>query len=1117
MSFTARFSTSLPKKALAQSSALGQVTAGSCSKIGNNTAVRFGASLDFNEAPTLAILNSDLSNQQQVIAAINSSTQPVIVRFGGEFPTEQSTSAVFGTQYGQTLAAISQAVGGKRFIAQAGHNEANCREYVPIGKETSFVRAVASVVGSNDNITLITGQIDIICDWKSIGRPDSESPNKYISSLSAISGIDGVALPFYTGDAVAGNASIMIGYLDAAIAVANGKPIYISESGPFKTGGGEPNDDEFKTYVEALQQILDKVENIMLFNAFGLNKTAEADTGNSYNYTKRFWSKECRLALQTSCQDTDAVLAACGGGDDADKLPFYLYPIKGLFDPVLSQTAFKANDPRTDQRRLIAKDLSEQGYEVQCSTPKIDLLGKLGGAADKWPAGTPGILEVTTSVNIDIADSFVPVLRGQDSNSFASSLETYTGTIATGTNPDTNQLETSPLYKLTDLTQQCKLKKNLLDTIEQLCAKYQDPSSCALYKQIPNSSMTTKELHSFMSSGPGKNCEELMLRTGDQYPNQMTALKNLPLYMDNAYRLGFLVVAAEYKNPFPPPVKFNFLRWDGTFPERHEVRVFAFKIPDYSTNRDLEDLADFDGLTLTKNALLQEEEIQALKKARTDERLAWAEKAMDKGIATNPSLIGCNSSCSTPLTEALVDIINSRGQGCGANYKDVSTEPATQIKSSAKLPEAGSVTLDTTSLDANSDLLNSLSKSLSLLREQGVGQTTATSLTNPEINTGGKFDFLSQINLDPSVNSSADAQIVSYLVIPQGKELEDVEKTLASVIFSNAEYQDWLGAYQRNEKPNYFQIEGVNLAVTATRPQTAPFGTNPDCTPTADNNCQYQVEATVEQVEKDEFNFAPGIQGPRLGNIFKNIQTSLHNVGSEAFDCLTSIQTTEQFLRFRCGTPANLAGPQSTLPTSCQNKYTGIITLPKNLAEAASVVNAAATAKGVSPSLAWGILEIEGSSSLRAIRTGQTSISCEETINACGAVGPTQIIDGACVSNACNRPAGTIAALRTLGGAPGFDLCTFEGAVAATVQRLANTPGDDYNKAARYHGIIIGTALPDGSVVGNKCEGTNNRGICGSTSTLNYCQCAVEGFNSKFSCLLQAAAGGRDGSECLGK
>lgn len=303
-----------------------------CSMIGNNTAAQFGAgSVFYPEATTLALF--DGANTTQIIEAINNYPNThFIIRLGagvsskeidGDTNTILSQSINYGVdpdkpaQWVDTIRQISQAVGGKDFTAMVSHNEWNCGEH-PINMsgqqaftmELAFARTVVTQVKADpslSNVTLISGQVDHLCAYTLYNPRDKKSPAEYISAFASIPGIDGVSLPFYTGDA--GTSQVAIDKLAEVAAFAGGKPIYITESGPFKSGSASPSDQEFEDYVNGVKQALIRFQpkSLLLFNAIGVNTEA------NFKYTERFWSPSCRQAFRRSCNDTAVVMAACGG------------------------------------------------------------------------------------------------------------------------------------------------------------------------------------------------------------------------------------------------------------------------------------------------------------------------------------------------------------------------------------------------------------------------------------------------------------------------------------------------------------------------------------------------------------------------------------------------------------------------------------------------------------------------------------------------------------------------------------------------------------------------------------------------------------------------------------
>ncbi len=284
-----------------------------CSIIGNNTAFYFGQG-NFAEAEyTLALLGGASGEEATANSIGSAGSKNVIIRLIGE------PYGMDGRAFGQSIINISQKVSNQPFIVQASHNEYNCNEHPSKDGETAyreeleFTREVINTVrgAGLSNVTFITSQIDFYCgNWAEKGY---RSPQDYITGLGNLPGIEGVSLPFYTGPELAASDQAVT-LFQAAASLVN-KPIYISESGPYRTGSNLPTEDEFRDYVQGVQKVLGlglNIKALLLFNSLGLNSDA------AFSYTQYFWDPACREAFRNSCNETDVVVETCFNGVGPD-------------------------------------------------------------------------------------------------------------------------------------------------------------------------------------------------------------------------------------------------------------------------------------------------------------------------------------------------------------------------------------------------------------------------------------------------------------------------------------------------------------------------------------------------------------------------------------------------------------------------------------------------------------------------------------------------------------------------------------------------------------------------------------------------------------------------------
>ncbi len=631
------------------------------------------------------------------------------------------------------------------------------------------------------------------------------------------------------------------------------------------------------------------------------NASSNVDAASSHYYNSD--QKANALIAATEVPGKIYYIGEAGwGGDDNDsKNDYYLYPIRGLEDLTSSLE---------DKTRAIQNDLINQGYEVSCTTPAFDITAETGGQLqDFYDNGGSGTLPVKATQVFDLTGASYPLMRGDGSPTLRTSMETYWG----ARNPDETgpkrDISSAPLYRLLSPAGQCKAQVKMLEVIDEMCAKLVDPTKCALAQQIPgtNFAMGPTEgqfgVKSLLQAFREENisCENLVLTNLRNLSPEETArrqelkagLDRTPLYLDKAYRLAFLVIATELKNPDKPVggnIFFNFLRGlDRSSLPKHEVKVVAFKIPDFATNKYLDDPITYkDPLQLTRDALLRQKDIDNIARISAAQRADFAGKVANLASQNPDSYpVQCGDAFCTrlndPLSGALVGMVNAGGQVCKPNIQDLQAEPVTQV-------------MDSVSLGDNQD--------------SGIFKPDFKMLDNLFSDPAQKedpdkvqFDFLSDITIQDQLTGPEDhTTTYTYLVYPVGFDLSTVEDTLASVIFTDSQIMEFK---TNKENLRYFEIQDAEIEVESDKPQ---LGFNDgDCIPADDSGsdpisgvqdpCRRNVEASVKA---DTSDVAPRVLGGWLGVLMRKFQETMYQVGSAAHSYVVSCATTEDFLLGRC-------------------------------------------------------------------------------------------------------------------------------------------------------------------------------------------------------------------------
>ncbi len=853
-----------------------QAQGSSCGLIGNNTAVTPGrvTTANVNESAfTLVLLTGSADEIEAIVTLINSSTQTVIIRLGAGVGTENLSAE----QYAGILNSIAGRV-TKPFVATAGHNEPNCAEWVPergYDYEVAFTKAVGLAV-TDPKVTLITGQIDHYC-----GVVNDKTATEYITALMNLTGIEGVALPYYVTDGTPDaqkTYNYFMGYVNTINSIKSGFPIYITESGPLKT-------DSFEEFARAVPLIsgLPQLKAFLLFNAFGYNGSG------GFAYTKPFWQAACREAFRTQCTNPDKVIEICGKGVGT---PYYLYTIEGLNNQ--SQTS--------EQDRAIGlfHNLVKQGYEAKCTTPRFSLAAKVSGDVADFEATHPpqvvGSFNITSTEEIDATGAFIPLWRNQESIPASGISEEKPDNAAQGgifdsiernfghrdSTPATTDeelrlknLKSGHLYGLTTRGEQCAREVETLRYIKYLCEQLEDPSSCALYQPIQNFPGYTTEslLTAFETSA--LTCDKIINTKLEGVQLEIArALDEVPLYLEKAYRLAFLVAVTEMKpDQSAQNIFFNFFASDnnGTIPEtKHKVSVIAFKIPDIGTNREnVADVPYSDPLQIVRDAITPHEVIEQRKQEQAEELDRYTNQPFS---GHTPRILCGGENCTDPITKALTDVVNGSNDedvvgSCVVDGDDLKAEDA-QIGDSGNLLDdaakgaSGSGTTNTSGSTGGNGFF--FKPGYDLL--QSIFARPEAQRTNPQKSS---FGFIS--NLNPMIRErSGGTDTVFYLVAPMGYNLEKLEESMVSRIFTN----EGRVAFEDNaELAEYFKTQGITPSFESNSAEY-PFA-GPDyfqclaVNPLNPAACLKKIKIGIEPEAEDH---DTRILGGKLGYLLRSLQ-----------------------------------------------------------------------------------------------------------------------------------------------------------------------------------------------------------------------------------------------------
>lgn len=816
------------------------------------------------------------------------------------------------------------------------------------------------------------------------------------------------------------------------------------------------------------------------------NRKTTNITMTSAHYYNQTQFDGALAALQESIALGQPFYIGEAGWDEDFKLKpdeFYLYPIKGLH----SGNAGK-----------FYQDLIDQRYESQCA-PQITIKGGLVGLEEKLKpqiAEDQSLTVGDAEFTADYTKSEIPILRSSleklDERDLFTDIQGHLGhrnvTIDDEFLKDT---ASAPIFALTTLKQQCKLQLHLLETVQTMCSKLQDPNKCALDEAIPGTEsirnpgqeFTYLELLQAIQTIPDLNydegllCEQILSKEISNRTQTeqkiIESLNKVPFYLNKAYRLGFVVFVAEQVGPVNPLTNFNFFGLGNSDPlSKHEVRIVAFKIPDFSTNKDSSsDIYYQDGSDLTRSMLtsLDTQEYFALVDEQTKQN-------------ANPGLgspaIDCSQSelCQDgTIFKSLVDFVNNYTQDTTMCTTDPNDMPFEEVKDIYSL---GVLTEDNEGSNQNlGDEQGNVNESL---QENFIAEALESDNTtdNSEEETAGEeeqqssgqksknslaFKFMSIFGIKKEGPNPNQTKIQVYLVAPHGTDIERTSKMMMPLIYNEQQIAQIFNTPYEEQSDEYQYEPYFKLQVPQTFPEaeSGKYVTyDYDCLAASsipqDPKCERAITASVKAVDEIGADDAeledkePRVLGGRLGFMLRKIQASLYAHSSDVYDYLSSCQSTEEFFKGTCRGGAMDEEDQVIADeSSCDLYRSQTVDLP-DLGELYDTTCEVATEitqrvgrpeeRDLMAHFLWGAMWVDGSPFLRKIRAGETSTSCEELIKThCGTVQITGITLAACMQPSCPN-------FINIGGdvdgdieaKPPEEICSIEGSLMWTARARIN-------------------------------------------------------------------------------
>jgi hypothetical protein len=664
--------------------------------------------------------------------------------------------------------------------------------------------------------------------------------------------------------------------------------------------------------------------------------------------------------------DIDTCSAAQTEGD------YFLYPIPGLYEI----------DKALRTREHIIAGLANQGYQAQCLSPEIRidaLIDSLPGYLYNDPIiGAKDTLQAGLTQNTDFSSSKIPAWRldGDHEIQLVNSLETLFGYIDPGTEKDNNKIksgfEGAPIYRQLSLHQQCVYQSRILDTNRNMCNKLANPGpdSCPLNKQIQGSNYDILSLQAAMekriqpligqfSSEPNPResarnqvCRELVETTKPTDPIRV-ALHNTPLYISNAYRLGFLVLSAELVGKptgLDDEKPFRFMR-PSTEPERqvephHEIRIFAFRIPDIGMNRDPNsDIYYKDPIELTRDRYLTEKEqlsnAERYDQARFTKNTYSDPDRMDVpircegkeiycagGIPENPVTLAfaqfvndylrSPSNIKNPDVESITNPANQSNPDlsyCRLDPEEIPYQDISRIFSSGKIYDTeGRVFVDGQDIYENLQD-NWVSQSYPIEFSEDKEVPEGESLLDWPFN----FDQEAKIRSDTPGQAGSTRETMklhAYLIIPQGFQLGVTEEVLAGRFMDAVTKEQFFAAFDKDADDSnpfgkliqYFSISGVAQSVSTFAQTTRRIvdTVNPvGCVdPSLITPGSPQEPCTVYNLmirnQSEQNDHAPRIHGGILGEVILVMQKYANHNDKLAWRYINSCKTIEQYILGTC-------------------------------------------------------------------------------------------------------------------------------------------------------------------------------------------------------------------------
>lgn len=594
--------------------------------------------------------------------------------------------------------------------------------------------------------------------------------------------------------------------------------------------------------------------------------------------------------------------------DDSATTKFYIAPIEGID---VSATA-------------VRDGLVRQGYEAYCAMPKQAVSEDYSGEIEAfWNTGGDRTFDLNPVFMIDLAQAQYPLLRDSDrKGQLKADFESF-WSIQDGGGPDysTNELSSAPIESLLSEEQRCVQGVNNLFAQKEMCEKLSDPSTCALYPvSINNTSFTVETLINTYQSKAGNKtpqemCRSIMQKMDSKNPSNQstrlfTGLTNIPLSVEKAYRLAFLVIKITNVQERKP--LFSFFAFNAK--PRDQVLVVAFKIPDVITDKPIKGFLDSsaypsfsDGAMLTRDSLLTTKQTEVRIETEQTRRNNLIGKLAEVEEQSESSEIYCieknnaggSESCKDPVVKALTDLVNAQsGDKLSCPGEDKIDDAYTILEPTSL---GGLTTSPVFSPELGGELLSNIFNSLG----GATGIDTSKQTFTSEI-------FVS--NNTKHQSGDGGIEVGMYFVYPVGYELADIESILKNSFLTKDQITLLESDKHFNER---FEMLGDKKTLTENS-ASSDFLSDLEPRCFTDDQGNHQCFGI-----KLDFIAKPlQVLGARLGYYMRAIQRTLAKETSNVQEYLASCETVEEFLLDRCA-GVGQKEPQSSI-TYCGMKELSI-------------------------------------------------------------------------------------------------------------------------------------------------------------------------------------------------